>query len=783
MTTQAPIRTPHATPAPSAPPVVTPPEASPARRIPDPAADPRSVPRVDAVPKLLGATRYTDDFVVPGAWHGSTVRATEPHARLLGIERDPTFDWSRVVVLTAADVPGENVIHLMKDDQPVLAAAEIRHIGEAVALVAAPTLALAHAARDHIRLLTEPLPAVTDMLAADHVFTEYHIVRGDLEAGFAEADLVIEGTYRVGHQEHIYIETQAMIAVPRPDGGVTVHGSLQCPYYVHAAMKRALGLDGDRCVVVQEETGGAFGGKEEYPSGLAIHAAMLALAVGRPVRLIYDRHEDISVSTKRHPAVVTHRTGVTRDGRLVAQEIDVTFDAGAYATLSSVVLSRGTLHAGGPYACPNVGIRSRAVQTHTPPTGAFRGFGAPQTEFAVEMQVNRIAEALGVSPAGLRARWAYQIGDLTPTQQVLRDSITARETLAAALEVGDFEARRGAFAAARAVDRAAGGARSAPGIGIAMGWHGAGFTGGGEKYLASIAAVELTADGRICALSDQTEMGQGMRTVFAQIVADRLGIPFENVEVVRQDTSVVPNSGPTVASRSTMVVGGLLATAADQLRAAVEQRSGRTFAATYADVARTHGALRFEEQFTGYPDIVWDDATYVGDAYPAFSWAAATVEVEVDLDTGEVAVRHVVSADDCGTVINPLMAAGQVEGGTLQAVGYATIEEMKLKDGRFLNDRLSKYLIPTALDAPKITTVLVENPFANAPHGAKGLGELPMDVVAPAVVAAIHDATGVWIHELPATPERILAALEAADAAYAADAADEPGRDGEEARS
>jgi CO/xanthine dehydrogenase Mo-binding subunit len=771
MTTQAPVRTPKTPPATSAPSVATPPESSPALRIPDPAADRRSVPRVDAVPKLLGVTRYTDDFLVPGAWHGSTVRATEPHARLLGIERDPDFDWSRVVVLTAADVPGENVIHLMKDDQPVLAGDEICYIGEPVALVAAPTLALAHAARDHIRLRTEPLPAVTEMLAADHVFVGYDIARGDLEAGFAEADLVVEGTYRVGHQEQLYIETQGMIAVPRSDGGVTVHGSLQCPYYVHAAMKRALGLDAEHCVVVQEDTGGAFGGKEEFPSGLAIHAAMLALAVGRPVRLIYDRHEDISVTTKRHPAVVTHRTGVTRDGRLVAQDIDVTFDAGAYETLSSVVLSRGTLHAGGPYACPNVRIRSRAVQTHTPPTGAFRGFGAPQTEFAAEMQVNRIAEALAISPADLRARWAYQVGDQTPTQQVLHESVSARETLAAALEAGDFEARRSAFAAARAVDRLAGGARSAPGIGVAMGWHGAGFTGGGETYLASVAAVELTTDGRVRAICAQTEMGQGMRTVLAQIVGDRLGISFEDVDVVRQDTSVVPNSGPTVASRTTMVVGGLLALAADRLRAAVEERSPGSFAATYVDDARTHGALRFDEQFTGYPNITWDDATYVGDAYPAFGWAAATVEVEVDLDTGEVAVRHVVSADDCGTVINPLMAAGQVEGGSLQAVGYATIEEMKLKDGRYLNDRLSKYLIPTSLDAPRITAVLVENPFSSAPHGAKGLGELPMDVVAPAVVAAIHDAIGVWIHELPATPERVLAAL------------DDAGRGAQEARS
>jgi CO/xanthine dehydrogenase Mo-binding subunit len=727
------------------------------RTVADPAADRRSVPRVDAVPKVLGLARFTDDLVVPGAWHGCTVRSAVPHARLLGIDRDSEFDWSRVVLLTAADVPGDNVIHLMKDDQPVLAGDEIRHVGEPVALVAAPTLALARAARDHVRLRTEPLPAVNDMLAADLVFASYAIDRGDVEAGFAEADVVVEGTYRTGHQEHIYLEPQAMIAVPRADGGVTLHGSMQCPYYVHAALKRALALDAEHCVVVQEETGGGFGGKEEFPSGPAIHAAMLALAVGRPVRLVYDRHEDIATSTKRHPAAIRYRTGVTRDGRLVAQDVDITLDAGAYQTLSAVVLSRATLHVGGPYACPNVRIRGRAVRTNTPPSGAFRGFGAPQAEFAAEMQANRVAEKLGVSPAALRERWAYRLGDRTPTNQELCDSVSALDTLTAAVSAADFESRRRAFAAARSID----GGRTVRGIGLAMGWHGAGFTGGGEAYLASVAGVELTAEGRVRVLADSTEMGQGMRTAFTQIVAAQLGIPLGEVEIVRQDTSVVPNSGPTVASRTTMVVGGLLAKAADRLRAAVEERSGGPFAATYAADARRHGSLRFDEQFGGYPGIVWDEATYVGDAYPCFGWAAATAEVEVDLDTGEVTVRHVVSADDCGVAVNPLMAAGQVEGGTLQAVGYATIEDMKVENGRFVNDRLATYLIPTALDAPRITAVLVENPFANSPHGAKGLGELPMDFVAPAVVAAIHDATGVWIHELPATPERILAALDA----------------------
>jgi CO/xanthine dehydrogenase Mo-binding subunit len=738
----------------------------------------RSVPRRDAAAKLAGRARYVADLRVPGTWHGVTVRAAEPRARLLGIDLDLAFDWSRVVVLTAADVPGENVVHLIVDDQPVLVAEEIRHVGEPVALIAAPDLPTALAARDHITLRTETLPPVLDPLASERSFAAYEIVKGDTEAGFAEADLVIEGTYAVGRQEQLYIETQGMLAVPREDGGVTVHGSLQCPYYVHAALRRALALDDSQFSVAQAETGGGFGGKEEFPSGLAIHAAMLAMRCGHPVRMIYDRHEDLVATTKRHPAVVRSRMGVTRDGRLVAQDIDVVMDAGAYATLSGVVLSRGTIHAGGPYRCPNVRIRSRAVMTNTPPSGAFRGFGAPQTEFAAEMQVNRAAEALGVSPAALRARWAYGLGDRTATGQVLRDSVGARSVLDRVLEASRFEDVRAATARARArheagddaardagpggrgrAQEAAGREHLAHGIGVAMGWHGAGFTGSGEEHLASVVRVEVTADGRIVLATDSTEIGQGSRTVLPQLVAEELGVDVNLVEVAPMDTAIVPNSGPTVASRTTMVIGGLLVTAARRLRAEVEGRTGRPFAESYADDARDHGPADAVERFAGYPGVEWDEATHRGDAYPAYGWAAATAEVDVDLDTGEVTVRSVVAADDVGRAVNPLLATGQVEGGTLQGVGYATIEETRLENGRVLNDRMATYLVPTAMDAPRIEAILVEEPFAGAPHRAKGLGELPMDVPAPAVVAAIHDATGVWIHDLPASPERILAAL------------------------
>jgi CO/xanthine dehydrogenase Mo-binding subunit len=722
--------------------------------------------------KLTGEAKYADDLVFPGAWFGATIRSTDARARFDGFDLDPALDWSRIAIVSAADIPGDNIVSLISDDQPVLVpvGSEIQHHAEPLILLAAADRETLRRARRAVAIRSTPIAPVFDPLASDHIFAHYEIAAGDLEQGFAAADLVLEGEYRVGHQEQLYIENNAMIAVPREDGGVAVHGSLQCPYYIHKALKRSLRLSDRQARVVQAETGGGFGGKEEYPSIVALHAALLALKAGRPVRMIYDRHEDLSATTKRHPAIVTHRTGVTADGRLVAQDIEVVMDGGAYCTLTPVVLSRGAIHAGGPYRCPNVRIRARATRTNTPPNGAFRGFGAPQVEFAAEIQLGRIAEALGISPLEIRRRNLYQLGDATPTGQVLRESVAAAEVLERAAEAAEFEgvhARTGSARASRAGSGAVPGSplrtgrdRMASGIGVALAWHGAGFTGSGEVKLASVASVELAADGQVRILTGSTEMGQGTRTIFPQLVAAELGLAVDEVAIAPQDTAIVPDSGPTVASRTAMVVGGLLIQAARRLRAMVEARNG---GAAFADVrftdAAAHGPTRVDQQFEPYPHVHFDDDTYRGDAYPAFGWAACVATVDVDLDTAEVTVRDVVAADDVGHVIHPVLAEGQVEGGTLQAIGYATIEEIKLRDGRYLNDRLATYIIPTALDAPRITTLLVEAPFSGAPHGVKGIGELPMDVGAPAVVAAIHDATGIWIHDLPASPERILAGL------------------------
>ncbi len=743
-------------------------------------ARPAAPLRREGPAKLTGEARYADDLVFPGAWFGATIRSTVAHARFDGFDLDPALDWSAIAVVSAADIPGDNIVSLISADQPVLVpiGGEIQHQAEPLLLLAAADREMLRRAKRALSVRVTPLPPVFDPEASDHVFAQYEIGDGDVEAALATADLVVEGEYRVGHQEQLYIENNAMIAVPREDGGVEVHGSLQCPYYIHKAMKRALRLNDGQARVVQAETGGGFGGKEEYPSIVALHAALLAKKAGRPVRMIYDRHEDLSATTKRHPAVVRHRTGVKADGTLVAQDIDVVMDGGAYCTLTPVVLSRGAIHAGGPYRCPNVRIRARATRTNTPPNGAFRGFGAPQVEFAAEVQLGRIADALGISPLEIRRRNLYRVGDSTPTGQVLRESVAAEEVLERAAEAAEFEgvrtrterARRGRDGSGHVPGSPfrTGDQRLASGIGIALAWHGAGFTGSGEVKLASVASVELVPGGRVRILTASTEMGQGTKTIFPQLVAAELGLAPDDVDMAPQDTALVPDSGPTVASRTAMVVGGLLVKAARRLRETVESRNGgRPFDEVRMADAEAHGTTRVDEQFEPYPHVHFDDDTYRGDAYPAYGWAACVATVDVDLDSGEVTVKDVVAADDIGRVIHPVLAEGQVEGGTLQAIGYATIEEIKVRDGRYLNDRLATYIIPTSLDAPRIHTILVEAPFSGAPHGAKGVGELPMDVGAPAVVAAIRDATGAWLHELPASPERILAALGVTDSVAA----------------
>jgi len=706
-----------------------------------PAAVGRSVPRREGGDKVTGRARYTDDLVVAGAWYGRTIRSTIARGRIRSIALDPAFDWSRVVVVTAADIPGDNVVQLIRDDQPVLAplGGEIRHREEPILLLAAADRATLEDAAGHIRIQYEAAEPIYALEQATEVFSTVEIRKGEvLEDLKGVGDVVVvERTFRVGLQEQLYIEPQGAIAIPYRDlgsgargSGVTVIASLQCPYYVHRALKRAMNFSDDEAVVIQAETGGGFGGKEEYPSIVAIHAALLARKAGRPVRLVYDRHEDLAATTKRHPGVIRHRTAVTKDGTLLSQDIEIVLDGGAYCTLTPVVLSRAAIHAAGPYSCPNVRIRARAVATNTPPNGAFRGFGAPQSLFAAELMVEHVAERLGLASVDLRRKWMLRLGDTTATGQKLTESVGSELVLDAALKATTTFQPSNIPTVRR-------------GRGLSLVFHGSGFTGSGEKKLQGTIGFEALADGTFRILTASTEIGQGTKTIFCQLAADALGVGLEKVILAPQDTSLVPDSGPTVASRTAMIVGRLVQEAAAEIKERLK---------------REKAPLRIEKSYIQPDTIHWDETTYRGDAYPVYAWACTIVDVAVDMTTGEVRVTDLVTAVDCGKALHPVMAEGQIEGGCLQAVGWATIEEIKMKDGGYQNDRLATYLIPTALDAPRIRTILVENPYSRGPFGAKGIGELPMDGPAPAIIAAIHDATGVWLDEIPATPEKVLAA-------------------------
>jgi len=696
----------------------------------------QSVPRREGAAKVTGAARYTDDLVIPQAWYGKTVRSTVARGRIRSISLDSGFDWGRVVVVTADDIPGENVVHLIRDDQPVLAreGGEVRHKEEPILLLAAADRVTLDEAARHIRIEYDSAKPVFELDEATEVYSTIEISKGEVLEDLKDLkDVeVVERSFKVGLQEQLYIEPQGAIAIPEPGGAIRIIGSLQCPYYVHRALKRALKLTDEQAIVVQAETGGGFGGKEEYPSMVAIHAALLARKAGRPVRLIYDRHEDLAATTKRHPGVISHRTAVKQDGTLLSQDIEIVLDGGGYCTLTPVVLSRAAIHAGGAYSCPNVRIRARAVATNTPPNGAFRGFGAPQSLFAAELMVEHVAERLGVSSVDLRRKWMLRLGDTTATGQKLTESVGSELVLDAALKaVSTFQPSN-----LPTVRR---------GRGLSLVLHGSGFTGSGEKKLGGTIGLEALADGTFRILTASTEIGQGTKTIFCQLAADALGVGMDRVVLAPQDTSLVPDSGPTVASRTAMIVGRLVQEAAIEIKDRLKRE-------------KAPPPFRVQKSYIQPDSLRWDETTYKGDAYPIYAWACTIADVEVDMTTGEVRVTDLVTAVDCGKALHPVMAEGQIEGGSLQAVGWATIEEIKMKDGGYQNDRLATYLIPTALDAPRIRTILVENPYSRGPFGAKGIGELPMDGPAPAIIAAIHDATGVWLDEIPATPEKVLAA-------------------------
>src|SRR6266404_4220972 len=729
-----------------------------------------SVPRLEGRDKVTGLARYVDDMVLPGMLYGATVRSRIPRGKIKEFTFGPGVDWKEFVIVSPRDIPGKNCIALIEDDQPCLADGLVNHPEEPMLLLAHPDRHLLPKAVEAVSVEYHPMPAIFSMeesekrspvvWGADNTFKTYLIEKGDVGRLWENADYVVEGEYTTGAQEQLYIENNGMIASFDPQQGLTVWGSLQCPYYVHKALMKLCNLPENRVRVVQMETGGAFGGKEEYPSMIAGHAALLAMKSGRAVKIVYDRMEDMAATTKRHPSRTRHRTAVSKEGKILGGEIEFTIDGGAYATLSSVVLSRGTIHAGGPFYWPSVRIRTKAVATNTPPHGAFRGFGAPQSLFAMERHMDRIAQVVGISPIEVRRRNFLKPGQTTTTQQVIREEIDLNHLLDRALELSDYAAKKTRFA-----EENKHGMRK-KGIGIAAFLHGAGFTGSGERYLNSLVAVEATADGNVRVLVSSAEFGQGTNTVLCQIAAEALGLPYESVAVAQPDTTVVPNSGPTVASRTAMIVGKLVQSAAQGIRQTVTKTellsdgyTPQQFSDACREYTATHGALKSLARYEAPADVFWDDEKYRGEAYAAFAWAVYVAEVTVDLTTYGVTVDDFVALQEVGKVINPVLAAGQITGGVAQAIGFALYEKVVWQNGRMMNNQMTNYIMPTSVDLPPIRVFFEELGNVHGAHGAKGIGELPMDGPAPAIVNAVEDATGVPFCSIPLLPEELLDAL------------------------
>jgi CO/xanthine dehydrogenase Mo-binding subunit len=718
----------------------------------------KSITRVDAAEKIRGQARYIDDYCFPGMLWGYTVRSICQRAQLRQIcfpELPPS-----VTILTAKNIPGQNYIAFINDDQPVLAEHIVQYVGEPIALLAGPDLDQLRQLADAVQInyeLLEPIDTMDDALSGkqqpifnqDNLFREYAYLKGEPDRYIQDKVNVFTGTYRTGYQEHVYLEPQGVIAIPL-DQGIKVLGSFQCPFYVRKGVAPALNLSEEQVIIEQVVTGGGFGGKEEFPSLLAAHAALLAQRTRQAVKMIYDRQEDIQVTTKRHPSKTIHNIAFDRNQYLTAMDIDFCIDGGAHSTLSGVVLARGALSAPGVYRCPNIRLRARAIATNQVPSGAFRGFGAPQAFFAIEQQMNHAAYHLKVDPYSLRKKNIFHRGDRNATGQLLVESFGLEKVLDTVALRTDFVSKY------REYNGQNRNAMTLKGIGISAFLHGCGFTGKGEELIKATATVEYSRSAGALIKVAVVDMGQGMATVIRQIAAEALNLSLNRVNLAPANTSIVPNSGPTVASRTTTIVGGLVYECCQELRqmAGLEQHE-----ITFDDYARNHldsyQVLTATRTYKVPEKVRWDEENFIGDAYPIFAWAAAVVEIEINPLTYEVNVRKVTAAHDVGKAINPALVEGQIQGGTLQGLGWAGMEVLTTTGGRFNQTNLTDYIIPSVLDVPEIDAIIVEESYPRGPYGAKGVGEQPLVGIPPAYVGAVENALGVEFYEIPLTPEKI----------------------------
>jgi CO/xanthine dehydrogenase Mo-binding subunit len=733
----------------------------------------QSLPRVDARGKVTGETLYPGDINRFGQLHAKVLFAGRPHAVIRSIDTAKAEALAGVVaVFTAKDVP-VNEYGLIVHDQPVLCgsgsdkpfAERVRFVGDQVAFIVAETEAIAARARDLIEVDYEDLPVLSDPLIArepgapklhpdtgSNVFGHFQIRHGDIEAGFAEADVIIEGEYRTPVQEHAYLAPEAGLAYVDEEGRITVEVAGQWAHEERMAIAHALGLAEEEVRVIHPAIGGAFGGREDMSIQIVLALAAWRLqqrGIHRPVKIIWNRHESMIGHHKRHAYIIRSKWGATRDGKVIAAKSEVIADGGAYAYTSTKVMGNATLMCTGPYSVPNVHVDSYAVYTNNIPGGAFRGFGGPQGAFAAETQMNKLAEALGMDPVALRLLNVTREGEMTPVKHPLPKGVNLDKVIETCAEAAGWQQTESTWkrdAAKWPVDQAEAPAHIVRGAGFASGFKNIGFSFGFPERC--WATIELHGKGeveRVVLHHAGSDVGQGAHTVFRQMAAEAVGVPVEKVEMLLADTAVTGDSGSTSASRMTFMAGNAIKGAAE-LALKKWSNEDRPAIAEYKYV----------------PPATTPYHPETGESNPnfAYGYVAEAVAVEVDTETGHVHLLDVICADDVGKAINPQQIVGQIEGAVVQATGYAILENFIQEDGYVRTPYLSNYLIPTVLDVPdRVQSIILEYADEVGPWGVRGMAEMPYIPFAAAVIAAVHDATGVWIDEFPLVPERILRAL------------------------
>jgi CO/xanthine dehydrogenase Mo-binding subunit/aerobic-type carbon monoxide dehydrogenase small subunit (CoxS/CutS family) len=744
--------------------------------------------RPDAVAKVNGSALYTDDLIFDGMLHARVKRAMVPHAILRGLSVSRARELPGVrAVLTASDIPGDHNHGLVVYDWPVMVGIgeRIRYVGDALAIVAADSEDAAKSAVDLISAEFEHLPVITDPVQArnedvprlhetGNLLKHIKVRKGDMQRGFAESDVVLEHTFHTPIEEHAFLEPECSIAVPTPDGRLEIYVGSQIPYQDRTQVARVLGWPEERIRIVGQLMGGGFGGKEDIAG--QIHAALLAQATGRPVKLLFDRHESLLVHPKRHATQIRVKIGAKRDGRLHAVETELYGDTGAYASLGDKVMTRATTHSAGPYDIPHVRADCYAMYTNNPPAGAFRGFGVTQSAFAVETMMDILAEHVGADPIELRAANSLRVGSTTNTGQVLTESVGLTECIDRVSE----EMKRSAFencGLARTELFKPHGPPAAPHLvhawGFAAGYKNTGLGGGAPDKAG--AEVELYDDGRLEVRSSSAEMGQGLVAVMQMVVAEELAVEPERVGVLVMDTDLTPDGGPTTASRQTYVTGNASRLAARALRQAIAAALAEKYDVPPQEIRFAGGRVRVDGRQLSYEEVAQDlkavgrqaRALYEyeapetrplgqgGDMHFAFSFAAQGAEVEVNTLTGETRVLRVIAANDVGTAINPVGLKGQIEGGVMMGIGTCLTEEYVVEGGAVITDHLARYRMPGILLTPEITPIVVEHPTRDGPYGAKGVGEICAIPTTPAITNAIYNAVGVRIDRLPVDQEMI----------------------------